>query len=187
MPVLQEIDMNQLQAHDVDCNFLVEENDETFLPQARARQYDSQMEIFRLSRDTEKLSSKTNKQYIKCTDQFRRQCASFFPNLNPEQLLEVLQLSLGPILKMKFDSITLEITSEQSVYYTLKKDEFTFFFQHFLLAESDEDEAMLTYFKYNVNHDSYAGDLESTLRELYNLVMLPRNTVDHVYLDAISY
>ena len=49
-------------------------------------------------------------------------------------------------------AISLELTHEQSVFYTIKKADYTLYFQHFLNdTEEDEDEAILTIFKKVIN------------------------------------
>ena len=61
----------------------------------------------------------------------------------------------------------MELTHEQSAFFTIKKNDYTFFIQHFLNEiDEDDDEAILTVFKGNEKLPSYAGSLLKTISEL---------------------
>jgi hypothetical protein len=61
----------------------------------------------------------------------------------------------------------MELTHEQSAFFTIKKSDYTFFIQHFLNEiDEDDDEAILTVFKGNEKLPSYAGSLSKTISEL---------------------
>jgi hypothetical protein len=50
----------------------------------------------------------------------------------------------------------MELTHEQSAFFTIKKNDYTFFIQHFLNEiDEDDDEAILTVFKGNEKLPSY--------------------------------
>jgi len=66
----------------------------------------------------------------------------------------------------------MEVTYDQSIFYTVKKGEYIFFIEHFLdTINDDEDEAILTVFKGDDKLPSYAGNLYETLREI-NVVLI---------------
>lgn len=120
------------------------------------------------------LISNTDRKFINFKKSFKVQFDSLFPqrsNLAFEEANEKLTSSLSSLLNINPDIISMELTREQSVFYTVKKNEYTLFFQHFLNdIEEDEDEAILTAFKKNDKLPSYAGSLSQTISEFYSLL-----------------
>lgn len=77
--------------------------------------------------------------------------------------------SLGSLLEMNPDIISMELTHDQSIFYTFKKFDYTFFIQHFIYdIELDEDEATLTIFKGDLKQPSFGGSLSETIFEIKN-------------------
>jgi hypothetical protein len=115
-------------------------------------------------------NSKSDKEFIKFKKAFKAQyktLAEYFSDVNFIAADEKLSLSLNSILSTNPDVISMELTHEQSAFFTIKKSDYTFFIQHFL-NEIDEDdvEAILTVFKGNEKLPSYAGSLSKTISEL---------------------
>jgi hypothetical protein len=84
--------------------------------------------------------------------------------------------SISSILEIYPDALSMELTHELSIFYTIKKNDYTFFLQHFVVTDEDDDEAIITIFKGNEKLPSYAGKLTNTISEMNSLLVLPSNT-----------
>ena len=134
--------------------------------------------------------SNSDKKFILFKNSFKSQFDSllaFFSELDFEEANEKLSSSLSSLLDTNPDAISMELTHEQSIFYTVKKDDYTFFLQHFLNEiDEDADEAILTVFKGNDKLPSYAGSLSQTISEIDSLLE-PANTLKfHLKLHELS-
>lgn len=128
---------------------------------------------FNMRRETREVSN-SDKDYIKFEtlfiEQYKR-LEGFYGDNNFEEIKAKFSMSLSEILKLKPEILTMELTSEQSVYFTFIKDNHSIFIQHFLaINDPDDDEAILTAFKGDLKLPSFAGDLDETLNELRNII-----------------
>ena len=101
-----------------------------------------------------------DKQFVQIESAFKNQfdkLANYYDGIDINFAKQKLALSLSLILELCPDVLTVELTPEKSIFYTLKKDDFTFFFQHFIEVNEDDDEAILTGFKGKSKLPSYAG------------------------------
>jgi|SRR6185437_12454792 len=125
------------------------------------------------------LISNSDRKLIHFEKSFKNQfelLSAYFQNLNFQEANEKLSSSLISLLNINPDVISMELTRDKSIFYTLKKQDYTFFIQHFLNEiEDDEDEAILTVFKDDNKLPSYAGSLLQTISEL-NTLLEPSNT-----------
>ena len=81
----------------------------------------------------------------------------------------------------------MELTHEQSAFFTIKKSDYTFFIQHFLYEiDEDDDEAILTAFKGNEKLPSYAGSLSQTISELSSILEPDSLFNFHLSLNEVS-
>jgi len=136
-------------------------------------------------------NSYSDNKYINFKKAFKVQfekLAEYFADLDFVSVDEKLSSSLSSILASNPDVISMELTYEQSAFYTIKKNEYTFFIQHFLNEiDEDDDEAILTMFKGNQKQPSYAGSLSQTISEL-NSVFVPVSTFKSQFeLNELSY
>lgn len=136
-------------------------------------------------------NSNSDKKYINFKKSFKVQfetLSEYFANVDFVSAEEKLSSSLSSILASYPDVISMELTHEQSAFFTIKKNEYTFFIQHFLNEiDEDEDEAILTVFKGNQKLPSYAGSLLQTISEL-NSVFEPVSTFKFQFeLNEVSY
>lgn len=80
-------------------------------------------------------------------------------------------LALSEILKLDPDTLTLELTSERSIYYTFIKRDYSIFIQHYIDSiDLDDDEIILTAFKGTNKLPSYAGKLAIVIAELREII-----------------
>ena len=123
--------------------------------------------------------SNSDRKFIHFEKSFKNQfelLSAYFENLTFQEANEKLSSSLISLLNINPDAISMELTRDKSIFYTLKKKDYTFFIQHFLNEiEEDEDEAILTVFKDDNKLPSYAGSLLQTISEL-NTLLEPANT-----------
>lgn len=71
------------------------------------------------------------------------------------------------LLTLNPDSLSLELTAESSILYTIKCGEYTFFLQHFFDTECiDDEEALLSVYKKKIKMPSYAGPLEDLVKTI---------------------
>lgn len=136
-------------------------------------------------------SSSTDKKFINLKKAFKSQfetLSEYYSDVNFNVADEKLSLSLGSILASNPDVISMELTHEQSAFFTIKKSDYTFFIQHFLNdIDEDDDEAILTVFKGNEKLPSYAGSLSQTISELIS-VLEPVSTFKlHLSLNELSF
>jgi len=125
------------------------------------------------------LISSADKKFIQFNKSFTEQfnfLAASFSNLDFNIARTKMHLSLNKILELNPTAFSMELTNEQSIFYTIKKEDYTFYLQHFLNEiDEDEDESILTIFNGNNKLPSYAGSLFQTFVEIDNL-MAPSNT-----------
>ncbi len=87
--------------------------------------------------------------------------------------------SISSLLELCPDAISMELTHERSIFYTIKKDDYTFFLQHFFEhQDEDEDEAIVTIFRGVNKLPSFAGTLGDTILEISSYILLPANTTN---------
>ena len=89
----------------------------------------------------------------------------FYENLTFEWLENKISKSNSLLVDLKPDIITLELTTEQSVFYTFIKGDYTFHIDYFLV-ESEEDEAYLNGYKGSDSLTSYSNKFELIINKL---------------------
>jgi len=128
----------------------------------------------------------SNKKYILLKNLFRQQyiqLESYFEGINFEVANEKMAKSLNSLLETDPEIISMELTHDQSIFYTLKKGSFTFYLQHFLNdIDKDDDEATLIMFKGDDKLPSYAGSLTETMFVL-NDTLLTNNLLKIEFLE----
>ena len=82
-----------------------------------------------------------------------------------EWLENKISKSNSLLVDLKPDIITLELTTEQSVFYTFIKGDYTFHIDYFLV-ESEEDEAYLNGYKGSDSLTSYSNKFELIINKL---------------------
>jgi hypothetical protein len=83
----------------------------------------------------------------------------------------VFYKSITAILLMDVDDLNIEVTPEDSIFYTLKKTDTTIYIQHFFDDIEDEDDvrATLTAFRNGEKLPSLAGSIGLILQEAKNV------------------
>jgi hypothetical protein len=112
----------------------------------------------------------TTKQFIKLEQSFKQQLENhpeFFEGQKHYLLIEKMKISADALLTCQPDKISLQVTDEGSIYYTILKNDITIYFQHYLIDEFDgNDEAIVTIYKGEKNLLNYGGSLPETIGQL---------------------
>lgn len=131
---------------------------------------------FNLPNTTREISS-SDKDFIKFEARFIAQYQKLEEHYGKSDFALVkrnFSESLSELLKLKPDTLSLELTPDKSVYFTLLKGKYSVFIQHYLdVSDSDDDEAILSAFRENEKLPSFAGRLSDTLSELRKILFSP--------------
>ncbi len=122
------------------------------------------------------------RQFIKLEESFLSQLEEneheIFVGKNRYSLREKMKISADAILKFSPEKISLELTSEGSIFYKMIKGEFKIFIEHYLIDEYDgKDEALMTIFHHDTNILSYAGELDEVINQLSLFYNSPSNII----------
>lgn len=93
----------------------------------------------------------------------------FFPNISKQQLLRKLKPSLVILMKIQADVFSIELTKEESIFYTLKKNDLMFYIEQYLEEEDDTHEFVITAFQNNqaaLNKSGSIADVITTMNSL---------------------
>jgi len=110
---------------------------------------------------------KSNRQFIKLEQSFNKQLVNsseIFGDQKEFSLREKMKNSAEALLDCLPDKISLRLTDEGSIFYTVIKGDLKVYLQHFLIDEFDEsDEAILSIFQGDDNLLNYAGELSEVI------------------------
>jgi hypothetical protein len=123
-------------------------------------------------------SFNNNRQFIQMEQTFLKQLqqsAGFFEGHNTFFLKEKMKMSADALLNYSPDKISLQLTNEGSIFYTLFKDGLTIYLQHYITDDHDDtDEAIISVFKGDENRLNFGGSLTDTL-SMANSVLSPES------------
>ncbi len=118
------------------------------------------------------------KQFIRLEKSFKSQLENdpgIFGNQNTYVLQENMKISAEALLDCMPEKISLRVTDEGSIFYTVIKGDLKIYLQHFLINEFDDtDEAIISIFQGNDNLLNYAGELAEVINQLGNFFS-PKN------------
>ena len=90
-----------------------------------------------------------------------------FPGLTEYFAKEKMKQSAEPLLFCAPDTISLQLTQDGSIYYTVRKNDIAIYLDHFLIDEFDgRDEAIVSIFKKDEKLLDFGGTLEETMLQL---------------------
>lgn len=97
--------------------------------------------------------------------------SEYYKDISFVEIKKEFSKSLLKILKFNPDVLTMELTTERSVFYTFIKNNHSIFIQHYLdITNANDDEAILTAFGGDSKLPSFAGSLDETLNELKEII-----------------
>src|SRR4030095_9608028 len=88
---------------------------------------------------------------------------------NPDERELHKQLFLSTIhqlLILEPDKIGIELTNDDSIYFTLFKNEYIFFIEHYFNAEADDDDFFITQYQNQKKIKSFGGKIKSGINQL---------------------
>ena len=114
------------------------------------------------------------RQFIQLEQRFVHQFAKYaaaFPHLKEYAAREKMRLSADLLLSCSPDSISLQLSNEGSIFYTVRKYDITIYFDHYLCEQYDgRDETLITVFKKDDKILELAGTLEATALKLSTIL-----------------
>lgn len=135
--------------------------------------------------------NETNKLFIKLSNLLNLQYnhfAEFYNNISLAEIKSITSGILSELLSLSPDAFSLELTSEESVFYTFKKDAYSFYIQHYFETEDDGFNATLVTFKGDSKVESINGNINSILDSLKSKIS---NNISHnlnlALLNELSY
>lgn len=133
----------------------------------------------------------TNKKFLKLSNLIEIQYRSLIEFYNIFTLNDIKTISSGVIsnlLSLSPDAFSLELTNEESIFYTLKKDNYSFYLQQFFETEDDGFNATLVTFNGDAKLNSINGNIDEILsyieQQFSNVV--PSN-LNLTLINGISY
>jgi hypothetical protein len=109
-------------------------------------------------------------QYIRLDSSFRKQLREnpeLFADQNDYSLKEKMRISADVLVRCFPDKISLQLTNDRSIFYTIIKEAFTIYFEHFLVNDFDDtDECIVTIYKGQEKVWSFAGSMAETINHL---------------------
>lgn len=110
--------------------------------------------------------NETNKTFIKYSNFLAKQYSNI-PELEENFSLEEIKTSTSKVINNLItlcpDAFSLELTNEESVFYTLKKDDYSFYLHQYFETEADGFNATLIIFKGNQKTDTINGNISDLI------------------------
>lgn len=96
--------------------------------------------------------------------------------INQKYLNYIFETSLNEILKFNPDRLSVEITHDFSLFYTIFKNDIKVYLEFFLKNEEDEDSAMLSVYNSNENMKSFGGSWHYIFEKLKSEIETTKQT-----------
>ncbi len=131
-------------------------------------------------------TSESSRRLIHAEKRFLSQLSdysSLIERVRISTLLESMRKSLSALISINPTQFDLEVTSEDSIYYTAKINSYTIYLQHYLVLEiGDEDEIVFSVFENKKNIFNYAGKLNQSFARLSDFF-----TKDNILQDNLNH
>ena len=116
-----------------------------------------------------------NKKFLKLQSKLKKQIEAkkdLYKNISSNSIESEFALCTNDLLEIKPDLITVELTTEHSLFYTIKKNSFTLFFQYFLSENNlnESEETLLSVFNNDSKLPSVEGDRLTVIAYVKQLV-----------------
>ncbi len=116
----------------------------------------------------------TSKFFVKQLQKLLREYGSlkeYFPNISEVDLQNKLEPSLANFIEINSDAFSVELTKDETVFFTLIKKEFSFYIEQYLDGENESEQFILIAFKSKnllVNKSGKKIDLINTINSIIN-------------------
>ena len=117
----------------------------------------------------------SNKQFVKFENLLTKQYNTFsdiYVNLPLEKIKELTSGVVSFLLSFSPDSFSLELTGEESIFYTLKKDSFSVYIHQFFETEEDGFNATLVVFNGEQKIESINGNINNLINSINHQIIL---------------
>lgn len=117
----------------------------------------------------------SNKQFIKFENLLSKQYKNFsnlYINLPLEKIKELTSGVVSFLLSFSPDCFSLELTGEESIFYTLKKDGLSYYIHQFFETEDDGFNATLVVFNGDQKIESINGNINTLLNNIERQIIL---------------
>jgi preprotein translocase subunit YajC len=135
--------------------------------------------------------NETNKMFLKFTNLLSEQykaISAFYDNISLGDIISITSGIISELISLSPDSFSLELTNEESIFYTFKKGDYSFYIQQYFETEEDGFNATLVCYKGDNKMDSLNGNIRNLLfsmeQKIYNTI--PHN-LNLTLLNEISY
>ena len=133
--------------------------------------------IKRLSK-SRNFSQNSNIEFVHFEIDFKNQfkkLSEFYNGINGAYALDKMRTSLSELLYFQPDVLSMELSYERNIFYTLKKARHTAFFSVSLESDGDkEDEAFVSIFEDKVSLPNFSGSIEETINHMANSISRQR-------------
>ncbi len=128
---------------------------------------------------------KTNKMFIKFSNHLDDQynaLSDFYSNISLNEIKSITSNIISELISLSPDAFSLELTHEESIFYTFKKEDFSFYIQQYFETEDDGFNATLVTFKGDKKVDSLNGNINNLIPSIEEKFS---NTIPHKFNFAL--
>ena len=115
-----------------------------------------------------KLSNILNVQY--------KNFAEYYNNFSLGEIKSITSSIISELISLSPDAFSLELTNEESIFYTFKKYDYSFYIQQYFETEDDGFNATLVSFKGDNKIDSINGNINSIIESIASKIS---NNISH--------
>lgn len=144
------------------------------------------------SNDFSTPNNHSHKRFLKHEQQLQSQynaLVDYFADYSFEEIKHFAVNVISNLLDLDPEAFKIELTSDKSIFYSLKKGSFTIYIQHFIEFDEDDNyDASLVIFNGNAKLPSVSGNISDILLHIENVILgaNPLN-IKIEYCDALSY
>jgi len=114
--------------------------------------------------------------------------SAFYKNISLGDILSITSGIISELISLSPDSFSLELTNEESIFYTFKKGDYSFYLEQYFETEDDGFNATLVCYKGDNKMDSLNGNISNLLFSMEEKIY---NTIPHslnlTLFNEISY
>ncbi len=121
--------------------------------------------------DETKIQLPNSKKFVRYVQKFIKEFSEAKDNLQNitlEDAKQKLEESLSELIVFNFDAFSLEVTSDATIFYSLKKDNLSFYIDHYLDLNEESEEMILTIFEGDEVVTNIAGSIPEIIHSLDN-------------------
>lgn len=132
------------------------------------------IENFVQQEDKKQFKSSTNNKYIRLVENFNKQFENKKSNFADADFLiaqKKFNRIVSTLLELVPETFSSEITSDGSVFLSIKKNEYSFYVQYFFDDENFDNDIVLTGFHNDDKLPSHEGSISSIMNEINSCIL----------------